>query len=330
MHPACDIRSMRFIIYGAGAVGGSIGASLFAGGFDVTLVARGSHFAAIRDAGLRFQTPEGTETHQIPVVEHPAQASIADQDAVLLAVKTQDTFAALASLEGVASSSTPIFCLQNGVENERMALRRFSNVYGGMVIVPATYLSPGTVSAGAAPTLGICDVGRYPGGSDEVAEKFSADLGVSRWSSVAIDDVMSWKYTKLLDNLSNAVQIAIGLEHRDSEVAKIARAEGVEVLASAGIKTAPTQEMRDRRAAALTNRPVEGQARVGASTWQSIERGAGSVETDYLNGEITLLGRLHGIPTPANSLLQKISNEVVLGRRPSGSVSEEEFFAALG
>ena len=321
---------MRYVIVGAGAVGGSIGACLFAGGFDVTLVARGAHLAAIRDSGLRFQTPDGAETHRIPVVEHPAQAGITDQDAILLAVKTQDTSAALSSLEGAAPASTPVFCLQNGVENERMVLRRFSNVYGGMVIVPATYLSPGTVSAGAAPTIGICDVGRYPGGSDATAAQFAEALAASRWSSVALDDVMSWKYTKLLDNLSNAVQIAIGLEHRDSEVAKVARSEGVLVLDAARIPTAPTQEMRDRRATALTNRPVAGQARVGTSTWQSIERGAGSVETDFLNGEITLLGRLHGVPTPVNSLLQKISSEVVLGLRPSGSVSEDEFFAALG
>ena len=63
----------------------------------------------------------------------------------------------------------PSVCLQNGVENERLALRRFANVYGGMVIVPATYLSPGTVSVGASPTVGLCDVGAYPNGADEVS-----------------------------------------------------------------------------------------------------------------------------------------------------------------
>lgn len=321
---------MRYVIVGAGAVGGSIGASLYASGIDVALVARGEHFAAIRDHGLRFQTPEGVETHHVPVVEHPADADITADDAILLAVKSQDTASALSALEGAAPSTTPVFCLQNGVENERVVLRRFSNVYGGIVIVPATYLSPGTVSVGAAPTLGICDVGRYPGGDDATAKKFADALSASRWSSFAVEDIMRWKYAKLLDNLSNAVQIAIGLEHRDSEVAKLVRAEGVTVLEAAGIEVIAIQEMRDRRAASLTNRPVEGQARVGASTWQSIERGAGSVETDYLNGEITLLGRMHGVPTPANSLIQKISSEVVLGRRASGSVTEAEFFAAIG
>ena len=49
---------MRFVVYGAGAVGGVIGAHLFRGGHDVTLIARGAHQEAIRERGLRFDTPE--------------------------------------------------------------------------------------------------------------------------------------------------------------------------------------------------------------------------------------------------------------------------------
>ena len=44
------------------------------------------------------------------------------------------------------------------------------------------------------------------------------------------------------------------------------------------------------------------------------------METDFLNGEISLLGRLHGIPTPVNNLLQVISAEVASGQRAPGSV----------
>lgn len=320
---------VRYVIVGAGAVGGSIGACLFANGHDVTLVARGAHLTAINENGLRLETPEGPQVHAIPAVAHPKDAAVSEGDVVLLAVKSQDTEAAISSLEGSVPFSTPIFCLQNGVENERAVLRRFPNVYGGMVIVPATYLSPGTVSVGAAPTFGICDVGRFPEGIDEIAVAFAAALNESRWSSHAIGDIMRWKYAKLLDNLSNAVQVALGLEHRDSEIAKLARAEGVAVLEAIGIDTVSTPEMRERRASSLTSRPVAGQERVGASTWQSVARGAGSIETDYLNGEISLLGRIHGIPTPANALLQEVSADVIAGRSASGSVAESDLLAQL-
>lgn len=320
---------MRYIVVGAGAVGGSIGACLLASGVDVTLIARGAHLAAINSNGLRLETPEGSQTYRINAVGEPRQAAISEGDAVLLAVKSQDTAAALASLEGAIPHSTPIVCLQNGVENERVALRRFPNVYGGMVIVPATYLSPGTVSVGAAPTFGICDVGRFPGGVDATATALTDALNASRWSSHAVVDIMRWKYAKLLDNLSNALQVVIGLEHRDSEIGRIARAEGVAVLQAAGIDAVSTPEMRERRAASLTNRPIGGQDRVGASTWQSVTRGAGSVETDFLNGEISMLGRLTGIPTPANELLQEFSADVISGRKEPGSISESEFVSRL-
>jgi 2-dehydropantoate 2-reductase len=52
---------------------------------------------------------------------------------------------------------------------------------------------------------------------------------------------------------------------------------------------------------------VAGATRGGGSTWQAW-RGAG-VETDYLNGEIALLGRLHGVPTPANARIQTLMAE---------------------
>ena len=47
-------------------------------------------------------------------------------------------------------------------------------------------------------------------------------------------------------------------------------------------------------------RDIDGRSRAGSSTWQSLARGTGALETDYLNGEIVLQGRLHGVPTPLN------------------------------
>ncbi|MBT3333532.1 MAG: hypothetical protein HN394_18670, partial [Rhodospirillaceae bacterium] len=48
---------MRYIIYGAGGVGGVIGAQLFQGDVEVVLIARGDHLAAIQRNGLRYETP---------------------------------------------------------------------------------------------------------------------------------------------------------------------------------------------------------------------------------------------------------------------------------
>ena len=71
-------------------------------------------------------------------------------------------------------------------------------------------------------------------------------------------------------------------------------------------------------------------ARSGASSWQSLARGTGSIETDYLNGEIVMLGRIHGVPTPANALLQQVANRLAGEGAPPASVKADDLLAQLG
>jgi hypothetical protein len=78
------------------------------------------------------------------------------------------------------------------------------------------------------------------------------------------------------------------------------------------------REMRARRESMSKPAAVEGVTRVGGSTWQSLARRTGSTESDYLNGEIMLLGRLHGVATPANTALQHLSASMAReGRLPA-------------
>src|SRR5580700_4730415 len=110
---------MRFVVLGAGAIGGAVGGRLYQQGFDVTLVARGDHGRALR-AGLVLEDPKEKVTLPIPAAEHVAAVSWegdADGDAVvLLAVKGQHTDQALAQLmEASVPSTTPIVCMQNAV-----------------------------------------------------------------------------------------------------------------------------------------------------------------------------------------------------------------------
>ena len=89
------------------------------------------------------------------------------------------------------------------------------------------------------------------------------------------------------------------------------------VYEAAGIDYAPLTELRERSSGMVLSE-IEGQTRWGGSTWQSLQRGAGSIETDYLNGEIALLGALHGVATPYNRLLQRLVAEASCqGREPA-------------
>jgi 2-dehydropantoate 2-reductase len=301
-----------------------IGARLYASGSDVVLIARGEHYRTIIGSGLRIESPEGSETLRIPAVEHPSELELNNRDVVLLAMKSQDTASALRELASSAPTDLPVVCAQNGVENEREALRLFSNVYGVCVVLPATHLEPGVVQANSAPTPGLLDVGRYPAGVDETARSIAEAFAAAGFDAHAIPDVMRWKYAKLLTNLGNAIEAVCEPPPRQDEIEELARREGEACLRAAGIEFASAEEDRARRGDLLRLRPVEGSVRGGGSSWQSLARGAGAIEADYLNGEIVLLGRLHGIPAPVNELLQRLANRVARERREPGAMRVEE------
>src|SRR5260370_15474968 len=113
---------MRFVVFGAGAVGGVIGARLFEHGREVVAIARGAHFEAVRDNGLHLVDPDGKVTLPIPVVDDPARIDWRADDVVLVTTKSQDSTGAFNALAAAVGYAVPVVCAQNGVDNERIAL----------------------------------------------------------------------------------------------------------------------------------------------------------------------------------------------------------------
>ncbi|MDX3233895.1 ketopantoate reductase family protein [Streptomyces sp. ME19-01-6] len=322
---------MRYVIIGAGAVGGAIGGRLSQSGHDVVLVARGAHYDALRRVGLRLLTPDGPHRLPVPVADRPEAVELRPDDVLVLAVKTQDSVAALDAWAprpvaggGTAGDRLPLVCAQNGVESERLALRRFRRVYAMCVWLPSTHLEPGEVIAPCAPFTGALHLGRYPSGADETVRLIAADLAKSHFLAPVVPDVMRWKYAKLLNNVANAVEAICGPDGGEEAAALVGRAktEAIAVLDAAGIDRASAAEQSAVRDGKMDIRPVGCvAARGGGSSWQSLVRGAGTVEADYLNGEIVLLGRLHGVPTPVNEALRRTANECARERRTPGTIT---------
>jgi 2-dehydropantoate 2-reductase len=306
----------RFIVVGAGAIGGVVGGRLHEAGHDVVLVARGAHLDAIRQDGLLVRSPAGDSRFRIRSAASVTEAAPSESDVVLLCVKGQDTVLVLDELAALGPETLPIVCLQNGVANEREALRRFGSVYGVTVMQPATHLEPGVVLQWSAPIPGLLDTGRWPGGVDDTAVELSSAFASAGFDSRAVPDVSRWKHAKLVMNLGNAADAAYGRAGRD--LAAEAREEGRTVLAVAGIDVASNEEDTERRGDLMTIGAIEGATRGGSSTWQSLARGT-SLEIDLLNGEIVMLGRLHGVPTPVNEALQRTVRTMAAAGEPAGS-----------
>ena len=164
----------------------------------------------------------------------------------------------------------------------------------------------------------MIDVGCYPAGLDPLCEEVVNALGASGFSSMARPDIMRFKHAKLLGNLANAVDAICEPGPGATEAIELAKNEGQAVLVAAGIEFV-ADDVNDvvGRWQQLELQPIAGRERAGSSTRQSLARGAPSVETDYLNGEIALLGRLHGVATPVNDALCELSaRHVREGRAP--------------
>jgi 2-dehydropantoate 2-reductase len=145
---------------------------------------------------------------------------------------------------------------------------------------------------------------------------------------------MRWKRQKLLMNLGNAVQALCGAGV-GQEIIAAARREGEACLRVAGLEFATMAENDERRRALFPTDDAIGSVEQlrnfgGGSTWQSLARGSDSAEVGFLNGEIVLLGRLHGVPTPVNEMLQRRVIEAVRAGAHPGALGVEDLLRSAG
>jgi 2-dehydropantoate 2-reductase len=305
---------MRIVVFGAGAVGSVIGGRLHQHadrhGHEIVLVARGPHRRAINADGLTIHDPTGTTVVDVAAVERIDEVHLDDGDIVILAMKTQGTEAALDDLAAHAPAGITVACAQNGIENERLALRRFADVQAICVMLPALFLEPGTVDTHGQPHNAILDVGRYPSGTGASSAALAEAFEAAGFASVGRADVMRWKHTKLLANLRNVLDALVAEQgdQRTRDLGRAARAEGIACLAAAGLERTTDEEEAERRTA-MKATSIAGRQAHGSSTWQSFARGDRATEVDWLNGEVVLLGRLHGVPTPVNEMLCAVARE---------------------
>ena len=314
-------------MYGAGAVGGVIGGHLSLAGCPVSLVARGAHLAAMREGGLRLDTAAGMHVIVAPATDTAAELDWAPDTVVILAVKSHQAAQALSDLRAHAPQETPIICATNGVATEVTALRAFARVYAVCVMLPSTHLEPGVVVAKCGPTPGLLDIGRIPGGTDDVTAEVSGDLRAAGFGSEERDDILAWKRRKLLLNIGNGVDASFQPGAAADELAARALAEGEQVLGLSGVSLVSATDDQARRGDILQRRddlPVS-----GGSTWQSLQRGTGDTEVDYLAGEIVLQARLQGRSAPASAAIVAATRELTASGGAPRSLDASVVLATL-
>ncbi len=137
---------MRFAVMGTGGVGGYFGGLLAGNGEDVTFVARGAHFEAIRRAGLRVESVFGDFTVPNAQVTDDTR-TVGPVDVVLFATKSYQLEAAGEALHPLIGPNTVVIPLHNGVDaaERTAAIVGREHVLGGVCYVGSMIASPGVI-----------------------------------------------------------------------------------------------------------------------------------------------------------------------------------------
>ncbi|MFP5265661.1 MAG: ketopantoate reductase family protein [Blastocatellia bacterium] len=316
----------RYIIFGAGAVGGAVGAMLARAGARVVCVARPAQAEALR-GGLMIKQEGERITARVDAVTDVRHLAPEPGDTLVITTKSQATGEAVKELAAVYDGNSHVVCLQNGVSNEEAAARRFNNVYAGLVFFSAVQLEPDLITLPRGRSIAV---GCYPDGVNAGARRFCEDLSRAGFDAVASPHVMSMKWSKFVINLNNATYAITGywVEQgmADPEMRSLmyeVREEGLRVLDAAGVEVEPPpgepSPIRIRELNEKLKQPhrppddapdLPEERRTYASMWQDLVLGRSSGEADYLNGKIVELGKELGIPTPYNSVLLGIANRM--------------------
>ena len=320
---------MRFIVYGAGAIGSIIGGHLHRTGHDVVLVGNQRHVDKINAAGLRLITPEETYVLKVSAVKEAKDlVPFGESDVVLLTAKSQHTILCLGQLKNAeAKRGLPIFCVQNSIANEPAATRVFDHVYGVVVNLPGVYLQPGEVINPISGNSGFLEVGLYPRGVDELVREVSGAFRVAGFVGAVNEWVMKSKAAKCLLNLGNSMDAITDGRGDGRAFMKYVRREAEEVWRLAGIEWEGLDdyERRVRAIRGVNKMPkgYEGESK-RSSSWQSLVRGTGNIEAEALNGEIVKLGRSLGVETPYNEVLWRVAEDVAAKGEKPGRYSAED------
>lgn len=187
------MQDSAYTVVGAGAIGGTLAAHLDAQGVPVQLVdADAAHVAAIRQNGLRIQTPAGVLVSRLPVFgldDAPEQLG-----RVLLAVKAQATDSAAAWIAPRLGESGYVASMQNGLNEATIAAHVGTHrTVIAFVDLFADVLEPGVIKDGGS---GAMALGEYAGGTSDRIRQLAHDL--RHWGTPTVtDNVVGFLWSKL-------------------------------------------------------------------------------------------------------------------------------------
>ncbi|MBI4198445.1 MAG: 2-dehydropantoate 2-reductase [Chloroflexi bacterium] len=301
---------MRIAVYGAGGIGGSMGAQLCRAGQEVALIARGDHLRAIQSHGLRIEWSGGSYTIRPHMVtDDPTQVGVVDL--VILGVKAWQVPEAAKALLPMVGPETLILTVQNGVEApyqvaevipaERVIVSIIAG--GGNMIGPGVIRTPWSTVTGSG-TSSIGQLAPKKAGRTEAVARVQAVLEESDFRVAVPDDIRVAMWNKFSwwvphTGVAALCRVPLGVYRSIPETRALllrATEEVVEVAHTQGIVLGDAVKLQD---GALDTAPPAGRP---TSAALDILNGRPS-ELDTSLGALVRMGKQLGVPTPVNEFI---------------------------
>jgi len=314
-------HSPEIVIYGAGAIGGTLGGWISPHYGRVSLLARGEHAAAMKSYGLNLHSPKDKKLpYSIPVSVIDDLAQKPEADIVVLAVKNYDLEQAAIDIKAKLTREPLIVAAQNGVENQDILPRYFSNIIYSVICFSAWLEKPGTVCylPGGAIVLGT------PHSPDEQL-RYSIqtvrnifNLGIKTEITDHFQDAM---HCKLVMNLMNGLFSLTGVHVQNISSMRTLKKlmvgtllEGIEIVQKAGYREVKLPRMPSWKTLRILGMLPNFVFRMFIrnmlpdSTSQDIhDRKKTISEIDTLNGYIVNIADSLGIAAPYNRTIYRLA-----------------------
>jgi len=323
---------MRCLVWGAGAIGGTMGAYLARAGHDVTVVDNvDEHVAAINRSGIRITGPIAEFTQRVPAFT-PATVK-GTWDTIMLATKAHHTEAATRALLPHLSPSGCVISVQNGLNELTIAgIVGAERTVGAFVNFGADYMEPGVILHGsrAAVVVGEID-GRITPRVIAIRDAWrdfddraivTPNIWGYLWGKEAYGAML---FATALTNESIADALAMPAYRHlyvalAREILAVAKARGVTPEAFDGFDPAAYLPSAPAGAAEKSLDDLVAHNRRSAKThsgiWRDLAVRKRPTEVDPQLGIVATLGKQTGVATPLTSRLVELIHEIERGSRP--------------
>ncbi|MEM0906928.1 MAG: 2-dehydropantoate 2-reductase [Pseudomonadota bacterium] len=331
---------MSVVIWGAGAIGGTIGAYLIRAGHDVLFVDTDAHHvSAINQNGLTIEGP--IDTFTVPACAQIPQTVSGPFDAVWLATKAQHTRSATGMIAPHLSPTGHILSLQNGL-TELIVAERIGRdrTLGAFINFGADYLEPGRILYGGR---GACVVGELDGAMTARLATTHSLLQTFDDDAIATPNIFGYTWGKLgygallfATALTND-SIADCLDREEDrpmltalarEICSVAAAEGVTPLGFNGYEPSAFLPGADPGATAASFDAMvthnAKSAKTHSGIWRDLAVRHRLTEVSPILTKPVAIGRRHSIPMPLTQRLIAMIKEIEEGERPMGTDNMSE------